>query len=87
MRTWRSWPGGKAGRGRAVMAGGLADDMAAGVKLHVGDVVASRSITVLEGTFENPLDDPEHCPPATTQVYLHDGDGIRAIRLHFDPRG
>jgi RNA polymerase sigma factor (sigma-70 family) len=77
----RAW--GETVHGLDAMVEAVAEDMTAGVKLHVENLVASRSITVLEGTFENPMHDPEHCPPATTQVYLHDGDGIRAIRLHF----
>jgi RNA polymerase sigma factor (sigma-70 family) len=73
-------------KGRDALVRGLIEDVVAGVKLYIGNVIASRTITVVEGRFENPADDPLHCPPATTQVYLHDGAGIRAIRLHYGSR-
>ena len=77
------WESGFVLRGREVLTQDLGEDILAGVKLHVDNVIASRSITVLEGRFENPPNDPQHCPPSTTQVYLHDGDGVRSIRIHY----
>lgn len=77
------WQDGFVLRGREVLAQNLSHDIAAGVKLHIDNVIASHSITVLDARFENPPDDPHHCPPLTTQVYLHNGDGIRSIRLHY----
>jgi RNA polymerase sigma factor (sigma-70 family) len=73
-------------RGRDEVFRALDEDIAAGVKLHVLEVVASPDVTILEGRFENPADDPMHCPPATTQVYFHRGDAIRAARFHYAPR-
>jgi RNA polymerase sigma factor (sigma-70 family) len=72
--------------GRETVFRGLDEDIEAGVKLHVLAVVASPDITILEGRFENPRDDPLHCPPATTQVYLHRGETIRAARFHYAAR-
>jgi RNA polymerase sigma factor (sigma-70 family) len=72
--------------GRETVFRGLDEDIELGVKLHVLGVVASPDITILEGRFENPRDDPLHCPPATTQVYLHCGEAIRAARFHYAPR-
>ncbi len=48
------------------MRGSLESDMEAGVKLHSTNVLASKDIIVSEAEFENPRDDPLHCPPATT---------------------
>ena len=72
-------------RGRTLAMAGVCDDMAVGMRLRVLDVIAGRDITVVEGRFENPPDDPAHCPVATTQVYLHAGHAVRSIRLHFGP--
>lgn len=65
------------------IVGGLAEDVAAGVRLRLLNVVAGRRITVVEGAFVNPPDDPEHCPPLTTQVVRHDGAGIAELYLHY----
>ena len=46
-------------------------------------VIAGHNITVVEGGFDNPAEDPRHCPPVTTQVFLHAGHAIRGIRLHY----
>jgi RNA polymerase sigma factor (sigma-70 family) len=76
--------GSETSRGRALAAYGLEQDIALGMKLHVTTVIASKRLTVLEGRFENPIDDPDHCPLTTTQIYVHDdGGGIRTIGLHY----
>lgn len=62
---------------------GLAGDVEAGVRLRLLNVVAGQGITVVEGAFENPPDDPQHCPPLTTQVFRHSGDEIASIYLHY----
>jgi Fe2+ transport system protein FeoA len=73
-------------QGRDEVFRGLDEDIEVGVRLHVLGVVASPEVTILEGRFENPPGDPMHCPPATTQVYLHRGEAIRAARFHYAPR-
>jgi hypothetical protein len=41
---------------------------------------------VIEADFENPRDDPFHCPPSTSLVCFH-GDGkIRRMRQYYPPR-
>lgn len=70
-------------RGPEAIARGLEGDLEAGVRLRLLDVVAGEGITVVEGAFENPVDDPDHCPPMTTQVFLHRGEQIRGVRLHY----
>ena len=62
---------------------GVAEDVTAGVRLRLLNVVAGRRITVVEGAFVNPHDDPQHCPPLTTQVVRHDGAGIAEMYLHY----
>ncbi len=68
-------------RGRDGFVEVLRGDADAGMRLHVTTVLASEGITVLEGNWEGPPDDPFHCPPAMTQVgFWHDG---RMERVHF----
>jgi RNA polymerase sigma-70 factor (ECF subfamily) len=69
--------------GRDSIVRGLGEDIEAGVHLRLLNVVAAPTMTVIEGAFENPLSDPEHCPPLTTQVMSHRGDEIAAIHLHY----
>jgi len=61
------------------------ENLEAGVKLHPTNVLASKDVTVIEGDFENPHDDPGHCPPATSIVCFY-GDGkIRRLRQYYAP--
>ena len=73
----------QSGRDRIVRD--IESDVAAGVRLEVLDVVVGPDITVVEGAFVNPVADPEHCPPLTTQVFVHRGSAIGAIGLHYAP--
>lgn len=61
--------------GRASVVGVFKEGgLEAGIKRHLTNVLVSRDVTILEGDFENPPDDPFHCPPATSMVYFyHDG--------------
>jgi RNA polymerase sigma factor (sigma-70 family) len=69
--------------GRREIVQGLQTDIDAGVRLRIHEVIAGSDITVIEGAFENPADDPQHCPPFTTQVYFHEGDRIHTLRLYY----
>ena len=70
-------------RGPRAIARDIQSDVDAGVRLRVVEVIAGHNITVVEGGFDNPAEDPRHCPPVTTQVFLHAGHAIRGIRLHY----
>lgn len=70
-------------RGRREIAEGFQGEIDAGVRFRILDVVAGSGVTVVEGGFENPPDAPDHCPPVTTQLYVHEGDGIRTMGLHY----
>ncbi len=62
------------------------EQLEAGVKLHPTSILTSKDITVIEGDFENPRDDPFHCPPATSIVCFY-GDGkIHGLRQYYAPR-
>ena len=71
-------------RGRDRIVRDIETDVEAGVRLRVLDVIAGPDITVVEGAFDNPAEAPEHCPPMTTQVFLHRGtSSIASISLHY----
>ncbi len=72
--------------GRGAVIESLESDLEAGMKMHPTNVLASRDIIVFEANFENPRDDPFHCPPATTQVHFQRDGLTHRVHLHFAPR-
>jgi RNA polymerase sigma-70 factor (ECF subfamily) len=70
-------------RGRDRIGDWLESDIELGVQVLLSEVIAADGITVVEGSFVNPVDLPGHCPAVTSHVYLHDGEGICAVRLHY----
>ncbi len=58
----------------------------AGVKVYATNVLASKDVTVFEGSFENPPEDPFHCPPATSQVNFYRGGRIHGVRFYYASR-
>jgi RNA polymerase sigma factor (sigma-70 family) len=62
------------------------EQLEAGVKLHPTNVLASKDVTVIEGDFENPRDDPFHCPPATAIVCFYRNGRIRGLRQYYAQR-
>ena len=80
------WTDGSSIRGRENLAAGFRSDQEAGVKIHLTNVLASRDIVVVEADFENPPEDPFHCPPAITQVYFYRSGRIQQIRFYYPAR-
>lgn len=72
--------------GRGIVMKSLDSDLEAGVKMHPTNVLASKDVTIFEANFENPRDDPLHCPPATTQVHFQRDGLTHRVHLHFAPR-
>ena len=62
------------------------ENLEAGVKLHPTNIIASKNVTVIEGSFENPRDDPFHCPPATSIVCFYRNGAIHGVRQYYAPR-
>ena len=58
-------------------------DLEAGMKLHLTNVIASKDVTIVEGNYENPLDDPFRCPPAISMVGFYRDGRIPRMHLHF----
>ena len=74
-------------RGRDQILRMCEQDLDDGIRARPVDVVSSAAITVIESAFVSPPDDPEHCPPAVTQVLFHDGtDQVRRSLGYFHPR-
>ena len=74
-------------RGRDQILRMCEQDLDDGIGARLVDVVSSAAITVIESAFVSPPDDPEHCPPAVTQVLFHDGtDQVRRSLGYFHPR-
>jgi RNA polymerase sigma-70 factor (ECF subfamily) len=78
---------GAVAQGQAALRRMWEQDLAAGVSYRLIDVVAGAGVTIVEAEFVNPPDDPSHCPPAVTQVLVHDGrDEARRMYGYFAPR-
>ena len=61
----------------------LEGDMEAGMKLHLTNIIASKDVTIVEGNYENPPDDPFRCPPAISMVGFYRDGRIPRMHLHF----
>lgn len=61
------------------------DTVAAGVQLNPTGVVASPAITIFEGTYTNPPDDPFRCPATHTEVRIHPDGQTTQLLLYFPP--
>lgn len=66
-----TFPDGNVRCGRAVLLSELEGDLEDGIKVHLTNVLASKDITIMEGDFENPPDNPFHCPPGISWVLLY----------------
>jgi RNA polymerase sigma factor (sigma-70 family) len=73
-------------QGLELFATRLAEDFEDGVRGRVTRVFSGPRLAILQAALENPSDDPYHCPPAVTQVLLHDGGLITGIVSHYEPR-
>jgi SnoaL-like protein len=80
-----AYPDGTVRRGRAYPIHVVESDLEAGMRMHPKGVIASKDVTVLEAEFENPSDDPSHCPPATSFVFFYRDGQIRLLRQYFAP--
>ncbi len=73
-------------RGRRHLIEDLDESTDAGVKMHLTNVIAGKDLTIIEADFENPPDDPFHCPPATAQVHFRRGGLTHRLHVHFAPQ-
>ncbi len=73
-------------RGRRHLEGEVDGDLAAGVLFRPERVLASGELTVVEGAWENPPEDPRHCPPAASMVFFGGEDRVHRLHIHSSPR-
>src|SRR5215210_6123729 len=79
-----AFPEGNVWRGRKRLARDLEGDLEVGMKMRLTSVLASKDITVMEGDFENPPEDPFRCPPAISMVGFHrEGAQIKRMLIYF----
>lgn len=72
--------------GRSHLAAEIDGDTAAGVRFEPERVLASGRVAVVEGRFENPPEDPHHCPPGASMVLFGHEDRLERLHLHLSPR-
>ena len=72
-------------RGRDDLAGRLQHDFEDGVHAQPVRVVSGPDVAVADLLLVNPADQPLHCPPAVTQVHLHDRGRTRRLVSHYAP--
>ena len=81
------FPTGNEFTGRDLFRAGIEGDFEDGVTLSCTDVIAGPGITIMEARFHNPVYNPFHCPPATTQVHFKNEDGqTHRVAFHYAPR-
>jgi RNA polymerase sigma factor (sigma-70 family) len=61
-------------------------DLEAEMKPHPTNVLVSKGVTVMEADFENPRDDPFHCPPATSLAFFYSDGRIQRACQYYVPR-
>jgi RNA polymerase sigma-70 factor (ECF subfamily) len=78
-----AWSSGATARGRHHVAAEIESDIAAGVRLVAERALTTDGVTVVEGRFVNPPEDPTHCPPGIALVLFGGGRDDRASRVHL----
>ena len=74
-------------RGQDQLRGWCEQDLTDRIGYQLADVASGAGITIVEAQFVSPPDDPSHCPPAVTQVLLHEGrDEVHRMYGYFAPR-
>ncbi|AMX96751.1 hypothetical protein A4R28_29070 [Mesorhizobium ciceri] len=72
--------------GRSFLAWEVDADTEAGVRLEPQRILSASQVTVIEGLFVNPPEDPFHCPPGVVLVIFQRDGKARRLHLHLSPR-
>jgi RNA polymerase sigma-70 factor (ECF subfamily) len=80
------WSGKRMTHGRLHLQKEIEGDFDDGVIMSPQRVLASGNVSILEGLFRNPADNPDHCPPGLALVMFHEGSQITRMNLHLAPR-
>jgi RNA polymerase sigma factor (sigma-70 family) len=75
------WPRGATTTGHDYPIRAMERDLADGVRMRLGNVVADRDVAIWEIDLISPAEDPEHCPPAAVWVQWLRGDRVERFRL------
>lgn len=78
--------GGRPELGRSFLAREVDSDTEAGVRLEPQRILSANQVTVIEGRFVNPPEDPFHCPPGIALVVFQRQGVVRRLHLHLSPR-
>ena len=62
------------------------EDLEAGINMPLKNIIAGKDITIIESDFENPPEDPFHCPPATSMVFFYHHDQIHRVHQYYASR-
>jgi RNA polymerase sigma factor (sigma-70 family) len=73
-------------RGYEFMIKDMDRDLELGVKFHPKEVISSKDVAVIECDLESPPDDPDHCPPAISQVAVYRDGRIHRLHWYLPPR-
>ena len=73
-------------RGYEFLVGDMDIDLELGLKFHPKEVISSKDVAVIECDVDSPPDDPEHCPPAISQVAIFRDGRIYRLHWYFPPR-
>ena len=80
------YAGGSAFCGHAFLIDHWEEDLGASVHMPLKNVVAGKDITIIECDFENPPENPFHCPPATSMVFFYYHGQIHRVHQYYAPR-
>jgi RNA polymerase sigma factor (sigma-70 family) len=80
------YSGGTAFCGHAFLVDHWEGDLEAGIHMPLKNVIAGKDITIIESDFDNPPEDPFHCPPATTMVFFYNQGQIHRVHQYYAPR-
>ncbi len=72
--------------GRSFLASEIDADMGDGVRLEPERILSAGQVTVIEGRFVNPPEDPFHCPPGAALVIFQRDGKARRLHIHLSPR-
>jgi RNA polymerase sigma-70 factor (ECF subfamily) len=72
--------------GRSFLACIINTDTEAGVRLEPQRILSTGQVSVIEGKFLNPSEDPFHCPPGVALVIFQRGGKVQQLNIHLSPR-
>lgn len=64
----------------------ISEDLDAGVLYLPQTILCSSTVTVIEGSFINPPENPHHCPPTGVGVFLHQEETIHTMMIFLSDK-